>query len=196
MPSPGAASPCRTGSGTAAGRRLGLCGGFRVHQLDMGGEAAEVPDIEGQKAPLAMRQHGGDDVGVMHLLAAHRYVAAEPCQRAMTCGPSSSTSYVSSIHERSASAIAIGKGADHACGRVAAARYSRMIWRLMRRTSPDRSARFSAALARAWAGAASNRAGMKRLVSRNTRVSSRIRNRPPARRSTGPCRHRSVRGLP
>ena len=47
----------------------------------MGGETAEVPDIEGHQAPFAVCQHGGDDVGIMDLFTTYGNIAAETCQR-------------------------------------------------------------------------------------------------------------------
>ena len=74
--------------GITSGRALAAVLAADAHGASLGTamlatpEAVEVPEIESQKAPLAMRQHGGNDIGVMHLLAAHRYFAAEPCQYA------------------------------------------------------------------------------------------------------------------
>ena len=55
--------------------------GSRYHDLDPRSEADEVGGIEGQEPGLAMRQHRGDDVGIMHLPATERNGLAEIDER-------------------------------------------------------------------------------------------------------------------
>jgi hypothetical protein len=70
----------------APGRIVHLsCRGGKRHKRDDIGEALKVGGIEGQQPADAVFQHGGDQVGVVHLLSGNR-MSGEELQQAVEHG--------------------------------------------------------------------------------------------------------------
>lgn len=95
-----------------------------------------------------MGQHGGDEIGVVHLLAGNRNASQQTAQLSEYLRPVFGDVEVLLKSLDGAIASAIGSGAWSRWGRVTVARYSRSTWRLIQ--SARHSPRACCRHARAW----------------------------------------------
>jgi hypothetical protein len=120
-------------------------------ELDPRLETPEVAPIGGQQPGFAVRQHGRDDVGVVHLAPSHGNAAAEIAEkRADLQAVLENVESRDEARSTSANASTIGSSSLSPPGRVTTDRYSRITCRLMAIRASEPAVVAKAATARAW----------------------------------------------